>query len=351
MIPSVRICLAGLLIITAGSLMAQRRGGGGSGNNSVPGGSGNLVLRGTVQLPGKTVPDRIVALERVCANRIMGLAYADSKGRFTFDLGPVYSQSNSAAGGASAESFADCAIRTSLEGYRVKTIPLGPIVKTRKTDIPPIELEPVSKNQSAFLSATDAGVPKNIRKDYDKGIDEAAKLKWQEAISSMQKATGAYPKFATAWLSLGMVQASQNNFPAALQSYAKAIEADGAFAPPYIETAVIEADSGDWKKVIEHTDKAISLDPDAFARAYYLNAMANVRLSQSDPARKSAAEGLRVDQDHLYPDLEYIEGILLVSKGDPQNARKHLESYLALDPAGPNALNAKQQLAALPAGK
>ena len=79
--------------------------------------------------------------------------------------------------------------------------------------------------------------------------------------------------------------------------------------------------------------------------------MANVRLNQTDAAQKSVAEGLRVDQDHAYPDLEYIDGILRMSKGDSNGARTQLQAYLALDPNGINAENARHLLTQLQGAK
>jgi tetratricopeptide (TPR) repeat protein len=164
----------------------------------------------------------------------------------------------------------------------------------------------------------------------------------------MEKAASGYPKFATAWLSLGTLQAAQSDSNGALKSYARAIAADDKFAPPYIESAVLEAGAGQWDKVVDHTNIAISLGPDSFPRAYYLSAFANFMLKRGDAAKKSVAEGLRVDEDHEYPDLEYIDGILRMTYGDVAGARKQLQSYLDLAPNGANAANARQQLMDLP---
>jgi tetratricopeptide (TPR) repeat protein len=164
----------------------------------------------------------------------------------------------------------------------------------------------------------------------------------------MEKATAAFRKFATAWLSLGMLQAAQNDSAAALDSYAQAIAADDRFAPTYVELAELQAAAGQWNNAIESAGKAIALDPDSFPRAYYLTAVANVRLNLADAADKSVAIGLRVDPDHDFPDLEYLDGIMLLNNGDLPGGRKQLESYLSHAPNGVNAANARQQLAEMP---
>src|SRR5208282_681739 len=140
-------------------------------------------------------------------------------------------------------------------------------------------------------------------------------------------------------------EASGNDSVGALHSYTQAIAADEKFAPAYVELAALQTAAGDWNKAIESAGKATALDPDAFPRAYYLSAISNVRLNQADAAEKSAGEGIRVDADHEIPDLEYIEGVLLLSKGDVPGGRKQLENYLSHAPGGVNAANARQQLA------
>lgn len=337
-----------LFFLTTVTLTAQR-GKGNSLNVPTPDVT-TFVVSGSVALPDGIIPSRLVLIERVCGGRTVAAAYADSKGRYSFDLGFISNPAKPTLGGEPVESFADCVIRASLEGYRAQTIALGPAVKNTKPLLGAIVLQPVGKT-AAIMSATDASVSKNAKKDYEKGLDLMAAKKWQEALVAMQKATSEDAKFATAWVSVGTLQASLNDGNGALQSYTKAIAADPQFAEPYVDLAVLETAAALWDKVVEHTDKVISLDPDAFPRAYYLNTMGNIRLKKMDAAMKNVAQGIRVDQDHLFPDLQYMQGILLINKGDMAGARTQLESYLALAPKGDNAQNATDQLKNLPAAK
>ena len=343
------LILAAVWFLAAANLPAQRRGG--SGTRSAP--QASFEIHGSVMLPDNVAPHRIVRLQQVCAGHSSGLAFADSKGRYSFDLGILYNPTTGAAtpGGRTIASYADCSIRAELEGFRTQAIPIEPAVKSRKTDLPQILLQPVAKDQSVILSATDAGIGPAAKKDFERGLDLVSGGKWRDAIKAMQKATSEEPKFATAWLSLGMLQVSQKEERDAAKSFTSAIAADERFATPYIELAVVESGIPQWDKVAEHAGKAISLDPDSFPRAYYLSAMANIRLKKNDVARKSSAEGIRVDQDHLYPDLQYMQGILLIAAGDRLQGREQLEIYLELAPDGDNADNARAQLKAVAAAK
>jgi hypothetical protein len=338
-----------LFFLTTVTLTAQRGKGNALNNAPVPDVT-SFIVSGSVSLPDGIIPSRLVLVERVCGGRTVGAAYADSKGHYSFDLGFIFNPNKPTSGGEPPESFADCVIRASLEGYRAQTIALGPAVRNGKPLLGGIVLQPIGKT-AAIMSATDAAISKNAKKDYEKGLDLMAGKKWPDALAAMQKAASEDPKFATAWVSVGTLQASLNDNNGALQSYTKAIAADPQFAEPYIDLAVLESAAALWDQVIQNTDKVIALDPDSFPRAYYLNTMANIRLKKMDAAMKNVAQGIRVDQDHLFPDLQYMQGILLVSKGDMAGARTQLESYLALAPKGDNAQNASDQLKNLPAAK
>jgi tetratricopeptide (TPR) repeat protein len=346
-----------LLFSTAACILAQR-GRGGGGSSPVSPGPAELVVRGTVTLAGGMPAERLIRVDRNCGGRTVNSVYADSKGKFSFDLGVLDTDLRSAGAAisnagpitvASQNTLKTCVIRASLLGYHPQAISLEQAAK--KPNLGDLVLEPIGKPAAPLLSVTDSDVPKNAKKDFDKGLDEAAKAKWQDAISAFEKAASGYKKFATAWVSLGMLQTARGDAAGARKSFAQAIAADDQFAAPYIELAAIEAGAGDWGKTIEYSNKAIALDPDSFALAYYLNAMANVRLVNADAADKSATAGLHVDQDHEYPDIAYIQGLLLASKGDQKGARKQFEDYLAIAPNGVNAAVAKQQLAELPPGK
>jgi tetratricopeptide (TPR) repeat protein len=312
---------------------------------SIPEPANHFVVYGSVVLPSGAAPGRLVAVEQICAGRPRESAYVDAKGRFRFDLGRF------------ASDLRTCLIRASLDGYHPQAIALARLVPTTyniaaNDNLGKLVLQPIGRQASAVISATDLDVPKDARKDYDKGLDAAAKTNWAAAISAMEKATAAYPKFATAWLSLGMLQAlAQNDAAAALDSYAQAIAADNKFAPAYVELAALQVVTGQWSRAAESAGKAIALDPDAFPRAYYLAAVADGRLNLLDAAEKDVAAGLRVDPDHEFPELEYLDGLTRLSQGDVRRGREQLQSYLSHAPDGMYAADARQKLSESPESK
>jgi tetratricopeptide (TPR) repeat protein len=325
--------------------------------NKIP--THSLIVFGKVALKDGSPPAQLVIVERVCKGVTQTGGFADSKGRFSFDLGVLnkglgaastidsFNNNQLAGNPITPEDLKKCEVRAGLTGYRSQSISLEPAATGQKTQVGTIILAPVGKEESPALCASDAQAPSNARKAFEKGLDAAAKARWQDAIESFRKATSLYPKYGSAWLSLGILQAGSNNAESALQSYAQAIAADDKFALPYIESAVLEDIAQKYDRVLEHTERVIQFYPGAFPRAYFLNAWANLRLRRLDQAVKSATEGLKLDDEHRFPELEFVSGMALLGKQDKAGATKHLEAYVTLAPGGVNAAVARQQLSAL----
>jgi len=166
----------------------------------------SLVISGRVRLPDGAPPAQLVIVERICKGANQDGGFADAKGRFSFDLGVlnrsfmqrsvVEAQSNNqvAPKQINPEDLEGCVVRASLSGYRSQSVALASAGATQKTQLGTIVLEPFGKEEAPALSASDAQAPKNARKEYEKGLDAAAKANWPGAMESFQKATTQYPK-------------------------------------------------------------------------------------------------------------------------------------------------------------
>jgi tetratricopeptide (TPR) repeat protein len=299
------------------------------------------VARGQVALADGTVPERLVQIYAVCGGDQKFLAVADAKGRFSFNPRAL----------SDTPATKDCVLRATLEGYRSETKPLADVKPDSSTKLGKILLQPLSADTTGLTSQTGAQANKAAKKAYEKALDEAAKQAWPEAKAALLKATSAYPGYSNAWLSLGILQQSEGDRDGAQKSFAEGVRADEKFAAPLISLAALDALRGDWQATVEHSQKAIDLNPSAFPQAYELNALGNLNLRKVDAVEKSAAEGLKLDTEHRYPELEYLLGIVLAAKRDLDGATKHLQAYIDQSPNGPNVGRAKTALGELRAGK
>lgn len=299
------------------------------------GSNNGATIRGSVILSDGSAPRQLVSIYCDCGGAQTLVAIADAKGVFSFNRGALDVIGNGKP----------CALRAFLEGYGSETRAIASSDSKSERKFDKLRLQPLSENPAGLTAPSDDQAPKGAKRDYEHALEEAAKGELGNAISQLTKATSAYPQYASAWLSLGIVQLNRGDKPGAEKSWREAVRADGQFALPLIRLAELEAEKGRWRESVEHSAKAIAINATAFPDAYALNAVGNVSLQNLEAAEKSAREGLKLDAEHQYPELEYALGIVLYAKTDTETATKFLRAYLSHSPNGPNAEGARNELA------
>ena len=198
--------------------------------------------------------------------------------------------------------------------------------------------------QGTTISLTSALAPKGAQKSYEKGMQLAAKSKFEEAQKRLSEATQLYPKYAVAWYALGQVQQRQGRAEDARKAYESAIAADRKFVSPYDQLARLYAEEGKWEDAANFSKQAIALNPVEFPSSFWYNAIASYNLKRTDDAEKSVKDLLKLDTRHNYPDAESMMAQILLDRGNYPEAATHLRTFLTLVPNAKNADNLKQIL-------
>jgi tetratricopeptide (TPR) repeat protein len=294
-----------------------------------------LIVHGEVEFSNQSAPQELVAIEKVCKGVTEATGYADSEGGFKIDLGPIEN--------VPAAGLADCEVQAYLPGYRSQELPLRG-ASVENSDIGTLILKPFGKQAAIAKSANDKAATKPAQKIYGRALDAAGRGNLKAAEDLFEQATAVFRVYPSAWLSLGVLQERKGDLSAAKKSYKEAIQWDDAFPLAHLQAAGVEVARQDWLEALAESAKVLELDPVAFPRAYLLNTQANLNLHHMDDAEKSAREGLRLDDEHRFPELEYVLALVLIDKGDQTGATEHLKAYLALNPRGPTADAAREQL-------
>jgi tetratricopeptide (TPR) repeat protein len=294
-----------------------------------------LVVHGEVEFSDQSAPQELVAIEKVCKGVTEATSYADSEGGFKIDLGPVEN--------LPATGLADCEVQAYLPGYRSQKLPLRG-ASVENSDLGTLTLKPLGKQAQVAKSANDKAATKPAQKIFGKALDAAGKGNLKAAEDLFEQATAVFRVYPSPWLNLGVLQERKGDLSAAKKSYKEAVQWDDAFALAHLQAAGVEVARQDWLEALAESAKVLELDPQAFPRAYLLNAQANLNLHHMDDAEKSAREGLKLDDEHRFPEFEYVLALLLMDKGDSAGATEHLRAYLALNPRGPTADAAREQL-------
>jgi len=368
--------------------VAFAQGAGGSSPSSVPGAAsaamamgqpGNVFgevpergwyLTGKVMMDDGTVPAESVTVLRLCGGVNRPMAYTDSKGRFSYQMGhdsgdvlpdasvdegeqgrvalmsPIGNSSHEGRlfGSADNHQLAGCRLAASLPGYRSEVVELGGRRYMDNPDVGTIILHRVGGVEGTSISGTSYDAPHDAKKAYGKGLDAAKKQKWPEAQAQFEKAVAGYPKYASAWFELGEAFQHQGDKSKAREAFLKSVEADRRFLRPYLPLALMAFEEKNWAETVNLTATLTRLDAVDYPAAFLFNAVANVSLGQFEAAEKSAREAVRLDTNHQYPRAEYVLGLLLAGRRDYDGALALLKSYIQRAPNAPDGESIRKQI-------
>jgi tetratricopeptide (TPR) repeat protein len=339
-----------------------------------PGSTGETIewggnLTGRLMMDDGSVPPDSVTIERRCGALSEPVAYTDSRGRFSFQVGqelevlPEASAGNSEErrvaimtsiggstqedrlfGSAGSRQLAGCQLQAALPGYRSDMVELGGRGYMDNPDVGTIVLRRLGSVEGTSISATSYEAPREAKKAYDKGVDAERKQRWPEAQAQFEKAVGLYPKYAAAWFELGGAFQHQGNKPNARAAFQKSVEADRRFLRPYFPLSVMAFEEKNWIGTVDLTTTLTRLDPIDYPLAYLFNAIANAGLGKLDMAEKSAREAVRLDTNHQLPRVEYILGLILADRHDYDGSLALLKSYVQHAPNAPDSADIKKQI-------
>jgi tetratricopeptide (TPR) repeat protein len=328
-----------------------------SGNDSSLG--QRAFLTGKVVLDDGTQLTESASVQTLCSGRKQTVAHTDSHGGFSFELGDrtsavaagisdadVDSSGAAATGRGIQRDWRNCELVAELPGFTSQSIDLSSRLSTfESADIGRLVLHRLGHVEGLTISATSAAAPRDAQKAYEKGREKASKQKWDEAEQSLAKAVEIYPKYAVAWYDLGRVQLHKNDAVQARHSFEQSIAADPKYANPYRGIAELETQQKQWQALVNVTGQLLALNPVNFPDAWFRNALGNYYLHNFAEAEKSARQGMKVDDQHQLPRMEYLLGVILVQERNYPEAATHIQNYLKVATEPAEIEDAQKQLA------
>jgi tetratricopeptide (TPR) repeat protein len=246
-----------------------------------------------------------------------------------------------------SQDLSGCEIRAVLAGFRSDVVNLSGRRLFDNPDVGTIILHRRTNVEGTTISATTLMAPKDARKAYDKGREALRKGKTDDAEREFDKAVAAYPHFADAWSSLGVMHEEHREMADARRCFSQALAADPKLVTPYLHLARFSLADKNWQEVVATTSRLVRLDQYDFPEAYFYNAVANYNLRKYDEAYASAREAQKLDTAHKFPKVEHLLGVILYRKKDYAGAADQMRKYLSLSPDSPDVSEVKQQLAEL----
>ncbi|HEV3207494.1 MAG TPA: tetratricopeptide repeat protein [Terriglobales bacterium] len=299
--------------------------------------SGKVVLDDGSQLTESA------AIQTLCRGHRQTVARTDSHGGFMFEFGDRASAAAAGVGAADADSsfnpsdtqrsnqrdWRECELRADLPGFNSEVVDLNTrMTHFESTDIGRVVLHRMGQVQGLTISATSAAAPRDAQKAFEKGREKASKEKWDEAQPLFEKAVEIYPKYAVAWFELGRVQMHKNQIEQARSSFQQSMAADPKYANSYRGLAELALQEKQWPELVKITDQLLALNPVNYPDAWLRNALGNYYLRNLAVAEKSARQGMKIDEQHQSPRLEYLLGVILIQEQQYPEAATHIQNYL-----------------------
>ncbi len=322
---------------------------------------GNIFFSGKVVTDDATPLTERATIQTICKGQKHAEAYTDSHGSFSFQfVGQTSATVSNGAGIGDADTsltnptsfrgtqrdWRDCQLQAALPGFTSDVLDLSTKISALdNNDLGRIVLHRMTHVEGLTISATTAAAPNAARKAFEKGRDHQEKARWDEAQQLFEKAVQIYPRYAVAWFELGRVQVQKNDVAAAGHSFDQALAADPSYASPYRGLAELAFRAKQWQHVVDLTSKLLALNPVNFPDAWFFNAVGNYFLNDIPAAEHSAKQGIRVDEGHTIPKLEYVLGMILMEKHDYQGAAAHMQLYLRVAKTAVDVDEAQKQLA------
>ena len=299
-------------------------------------------------------------IQTICQGHKQTVAHTDSHGNFSFEFGDRMSAAVPGISAADLDSswgpsntrranqrdWRNCELQAELPGFTSQAIDLSSRMSTfESADIGRVILHRMGQVEGLTISATSGLAPKDAQKAFEKGREKTGKEKWDEAQQSFEKAVQIYPKYATAWFELGRLQLRKNEDAQARSSFEHSIAADPKFASPYRGLADVDTRQGQWQAVVSVTDQLLALNPVSFPDAWFRNALGNYYLRNFAVPEKSARQGMKIDEHHQLPKLEYLLGVILTQEHEYPEAATHIQNYLHVATQPSDIEDAQKQLA------
>jgi len=319
---------------------------------------GSILTESGAALPEST------SVELDCATQYVKAVHPELNGAFQFDL-RAYQQTdedmsaavnpesgqgmapmqpgNAPVNSGIAAALSDCDLRISAPGYQ----PVSKFVDMRTGDVGGVNmgtlvLSPVFVEQSTEVGVNSLTVPKNARKEYERGEKDLRRNDLKSATNHLEKSVAEYGKFAAAWNDLGRIYMTTHQNDKATQAFTNAIAADSGYVPPYLNLAQLQIQNGQYASAADTASKALGVQP-GLPSASYLEALADFRLNRLDAAEQKAREAERGPHQNI-PQLHLLLADVLLKRFDYSGAAQEMQAYLKEFPNGQFVAEVKTHL-------
>jgi tetratricopeptide (TPR) repeat protein len=188
---------------------------------------------------------------------------------------------------------------------------------------PPLSLIP-----RPVISVEELQQTAKARNEYWQGCLVLKKKRNADAEQHFRKAVRQYPKYGTAWVTLGQLLVKEQRVDEGRQACARAAAEVPSYALADLCLADIAAIQHSWREVLALSERVLAKECSLNFVAYEYNAAANLNLHNLSPAEKSGLRAAELDREHREPRVHFVLAQIYEAKGEPANEAAQLREYL-----------------------
>jgi tetratricopeptide (TPR) repeat protein len=202
------------------------------------------------------------------------------------------------------------------------------------------------------ISIAEYRVPAKARALYEKAQQLFIRGKNAEASVKLDAALKIYPTYAGALTLRGLIEQRAGEGGKAIDDFHQAIQNDPHAPLAYLALASTYNSTGRFKEAVPILDEVDRIAPNLW-QTFFETARCKLGLNDFEAALRnlSRAEELRGKDKPGMPTFHLLRGYALAGLSRVQDAKREIESYLALEPKGQTADSARAMLTQLSSQK
>ncbi len=334
------VFLFAALSVCAATATAQGLPGGGASNNpNNPGRGGGVShsIRGKIFLPAGNLPDqRIRVVLELNTGGIVNEAFSDSVGNFEFRSLP--NGTYKIVVPSDGRVYETTQEVVELYGNFARTFSAQIYLKEKGEGL-------TFKPKEKILSAADIQeVPKDAKKNYDRGVKLSRENKPEEAARMFEAAIKIFPEYLHAINKLGEQLRALNQPVEAQAAFEKAIAINQKFALPHINLGMMLVEQGRFDEAIAALENGNRMDGSYPMGHFSLGiALMSKQPPDFDRAERELTRTLELGKRD-FPHVRLQLFNLYLRRNRLDKATEQLELYLKDAPDAPNAEAVRQKL-------
>jgi len=194
--------------------------------------------------------------------------------------------------------------------------------------------------QAATAPALEAQIPKQARKEYEKGLEALTRKKAQQSIGHFRRAIEIYPEYDAAYLNLAWAYLQQRAYPETQQVLEQILRRNDKIAGAHLLLGIVQKQQNRLPEAVQHFEHTLSLEEASWKTHLELGGVL-LRLGRRDLAYAHMLRAHQLNAAQPATHLQLYNTLIL--RGDYSAALAELEEFLRLFPDHPLIARVRQQ--------